>query len=71
MNGSANATSSTAWYPAYYSGKAAVSAAMPKTAAATPAPVATAAAPADAATLVAGPTAPGFRTELRLPLILT
>ncbi len=44
---------STAWYPAYYSGKAAVAAAMPKTAAATPAPVATAAAPADASTLVA------------------
>jgi light-harvesting protein B-800-850 alpha chain len=44
---------STAWYPAYYSGKAAVAATMPKTAAATPAPVATAAAPADAATLVA------------------
>ncbi len=44
---------STAWYPAYYSGKAAVSAAMPKTAAATPASVATAAAPADASTLVA------------------
>lgn len=41
----------TAWYPAYYSGKAAVAAAMPKTAAATPAPVATAS--ADAATLVA------------------
>lgn len=41
----------TAWYPAFYSGKAAVAAAMPKTAAATPAPVATAA--ADAATLVA------------------
>ncbi len=44
---------STAWYPAYYSGKAAVAATMPKTAAATPAPVATAGAPADAATLVA------------------
>ena len=45
--------SSTAWYPAYYSGKAAVAAAMPKTAAVTPAPVATAAAPADTTTLVA------------------
>lgn len=43
----------TAWYPAYYSGKAAVAAAAPKSAAATPAPVATAAAPADATTLVA------------------
>lgn len=39
----------TAWYPAYYSGKAAVAAAVPKTAQATPAPVAT----ADATTLVA------------------
>ena len=38
---------STAWYPAYYSGKAAVAAVMPKTAAATPA------APADAAVLAA------------------
>jgi light-harvesting protein B-800-850 alpha chain len=43
----------TKWYPAFYSGKAAVAAVMPKTAAATPAPVATAAAPADASTLVA------------------
>ncbi len=41
----------TAWYPAFYSGKAAVAAVMPKSAAATPA--ATAAAPADAATSVA------------------
>lgn len=39
---------STAWYPAYYSGKAAVAAVMPKAAAATAAPVAMAAAPADA-----------------------
>lgn len=38
---------STAWYPAYYSGKSAVAAAMPKTATATPAPAVTAAAPAD------------------------
>jgi len=43
----------TAWYPAFYSGKAAVAAALPKTAAATPAPVATAAAPAGTSTLVA------------------
>ncbi len=41
----------TAWYPAYYSGKAAVSAAMPKTSQATPAPAATAA--ATGATVVA------------------
>lgn len=41
----------TAWYPAFYSGKAAVAAAMPKAAAATPAPVTTAS--ADSATLVA------------------
>ncbi len=35
----------TAWYPAFYNGKAAVAAAMPKTASVTPAPVATANAP--------------------------
>ncbi len=46
----------TAWYPAYYSGKAAVAAVMPKSAAVTPAPVATA--PADATTLVAKANAP-------------
>ncbi len=44
---------STAWYPAYYSGKAAVAAVMPKAAAATAAPVAMAAAPADASTQAA------------------
>lgn len=43
----------TAWYPAFYSGKAAVAAVMPKTAAATPAPAATATASADVPTLVA------------------
>ena len=43
----------TNWYPAYYSGKAAVAATAPKSAAATPAAVVTAAAPADASTLVA------------------
>ncbi len=51
--GHAAVLTNTAWYPAFYSGKAAVAAAMPKTAAATPAPVATAAAPAGTSTLVA------------------
>ena len=48
----------TAWYPAYYSGKAAVAAVMPKAAAAPQAPVATASADTSATVAKASTTKP-------------